>query len=402
MTHPAQRHTLTTLSIAQVVGGIGNGAGLAVGSLIVKDVSGSTGWSGMAVVMITLGAAAFTLPLARLAVVRGRRPALTTGWLAGAAGAAVTVAGANLDSLPLTLAGMGLFGASTAANLQSRFAAVDLADGAQIGRSLSLVVWSTTVGAVIGPNLTGPGARIAGELGIPSLAGPMVFSAIGFACAGLLISAMLRPDPLLLAGGTHTGDSTPRMRGVTQHLHGSTLAGVVTVCTAHAVMVSVMAMTPVHMLDHGASLRIIGLTISLHIAGMFAFSPVMGWLNDRWGSARTIIGGQSVLLAAVFVAGTSGASEVRITIGLFLLGLGWSASLIAGSALLSRDLTPTTRPSVQGFADMSMNLSGAAGGLVAGVVVAGWSFGVLNAAAALLTIPIVILLARQARDPQNV
>lgn len=397
MTHPNQRRTLGVLSAAQVVGGIGNGAGLAVGSLIVKDISGSTAWAGMAVVMITLGAAAFTIPLARLAIAYGRRPALTLGWIAGALGAAVTVAGSGLGSLEVVLLGLGLFGASTAANLQSRFAAVDLADASLIGRSLSLVVWSTTIGAVIGPNLTGPGATLAGALDLPELAGPMIFSAASFFGAGLLTNILLRPDPLLTATEAQpTGAPVSQgLRGVGAHLHGSTLAGVVTVCSAHAVMVAVMAMTPVHMQDHGSSLNIIGLTISLHIAGMFAFSPAMGWLNDRWGSARTIIMGQGVLLAAVLVAGTSGRSETQITVGLVLLGLGWSASLIAGSALLNRDLNASSRPAVQGFSDLSMNLSGAAGGLLAGLVVSGWGFGTLNAAAAVLTVPVLLVTTRR-------
>lgn len=396
-----QRRILKTLAASQIVGGIGNGAGLAVGSLIVKDVSGSSGWAGMATVMLTLGAALFTLPLAALASRAGRRPSLAIGWLLGASGAVTTIAGAEWSSLIVTLLGLVLFGASTAANLQSRFAAVDLAEPGQIGRSLSLVIWSTTIGAVIGPNLTGPGAAIAGRLGIPDLAGPLVFSAIGFFCAGILIFVALRPDPLVEAGGGD-GSSRSGLRAAWPHVHGSTLAGILTVASAHAIMVAVMAMTPVHMQDHGAALRIIGLTISLHIAGMFALSPVMGWLSDRWGTHQMILLGQSILLIAVFTAGTAADSTTQITAGLILLGLGWSASLIAGSALISTSLmntalAPEVRPAVQGLSDLVMNLAGAGGGLMAGLVMAGWGFGTLNAAAAILTLPVVFVIVAARR-----
>ncbi len=387
---PAQRRIVRVLSAVQVIGGIGNGAGLAVGALLVKDVSGSSGWSGMAVVMLTLGAAAFTIPMASIASRRGRRPALTLGWLFGASGAATTVLGAELDSLPVVLLGLVLFGASTAANLQSRFAAVDRAQPAQIGRALSLVVWSTTVGAVIGPNLTGPGATVAEQVGIPDLAGPMLFSAAGFAIAGLMTFALLRPDPLVYAA-----DAVPAARGIRAalpHIRGLTLTAILAIAASHAVMVSVMALTPVHMQDHGSSLDIIGLTISLHIAGMFALSPVMGWLSDRWGAGQTILLGQSILLLATFVAGTSGHSEGQIMLGLTLLGIGWSASVIAGAAMLSASLDVSVRPLVQGVSDLSMNLAGAFGGLLAGVVVATTGFGTLNAAAAVLTIPVVALV----------
>lgn len=384
-----QKRIVRVLVLVQVVGGIGNGAGLAVGALLIKDITGSSGWSGMAVVMLTLGAAAFTVPLSSLAARAGRRPALTLGWLSGATGAAVTVLGAEASSLPITLVGLVLFGGSTAANLQSRFAAVDRAEPAQIGRSLSIVVWSTTVGAVIGPNLTGPGASFAQKVSVPDLAGPMIFSAAAFGIAGLLTFALLRPDPLVHS----TGTPAPRgMRAALPYVRGRTLTAMWAIASSHAVMVAVMALTPVHMEDHGAALKVIGLTISLHIAGMYALSPVMGWLSDTWGPDRTILVGQSILLLAVFVSGTSGGSEVQITIGLTLLGIGWSASVIAGAAKLTHSLEVSTRPVVQGLSDLVMNLAGALGGLVAGIIVAASGFGTLNAAAAVLTIPVIALV----------
>ena len=387
---PAQRRIVFVLALVQVIGGIGNGAGLAVGSLLIKHVSGSSGWAGMATVMLTVGAAAFTIPLSSIAARSGRRPALTLGWLSGASGAFVTVIGAKADSLPIVLLGLVLFGASTAANLQSRFAAVDRADPRQIGRALSLVVWSTTVGAVIGPNLTEPGASLAGAVGIPDLAGPLLFSAIGFALAGVLTLILLRPDPLI-----HRADAVRAPRGVRAalpHLRGRTLTAVFAIASSHAVMVAVMALTPVHMQDHGAALTLIGLTISLHVAGMYGLSPVMGRLSDGWGAERTILLGQSILLAAVFVAGTSGRSDGQIMTGLVLLGVGWSASVIAGAAMLTASLDVAARPVVQGFSDLAMNLAGAAGGLAAGIVVAISGYGTLNAAAAVLTVPVIALV----------
>ncbi|MGI9085933.1 MAG: MFS transporter [Aeromicrobium sp.] len=385
-----QRRIVTVLASVQVVGGIGVGAGIAISALVVKDVTGSSGWAGMAVVMMTLGTAAATVPLAAVAVRSGRRPALTLGWLLGSVGAVLTVLGSELESLPLVLLGLLLFGSATAANLQSRFAATDRADPAQVGRSLSLVVWSTTVGAVIGPNLTGPGADVARRLGVPDLAGPLLFSIVTFALAALMTFLFLRPDPLVRTEGTATQPGG--LRAAIPHVRGTALVAVYAIATAHAVMVAVMALTPVHMEDHGSSLRVIGLTISLHIAGMFALSPLMGWLSDRWGAARTILLGQSTLVVAVAVAGTSGSSDLQITIGLTLLGIGWSASVIAGSTLLSTSVDVSVRPAVQGFSDLALNLAGALGGLLAGLVVAWQGFGTLTAAAGALTIPVILVV----------
>ena len=387
-----QQRIVRVLTVVQVVGGIGNGAGISVGALLIKDVSGSSGWAGMAVVMLTLGAAAFAVPLSSLAARAGRRPALTLGWASGAMGAALTIAGAQTRFLPLLLVGLLLFGASSAANLQSRFAAVDRAEPARVGRTLSLVVWSTTVGAVAGPNLTGPGASFARTLGLPALAGPMLFSTAAFAVAALVTFALLRPDPLVHASKAAASPPHRGVRAAVPFLRGRTLVAVLTIAASHAVMVAVMALTPVHMQDHGAGLEIIGLTISLHIAGMYALSPVMGWASDRWGPDRVILAGQAILLMAVAVAGTSGESEVRITIGLTLLGVGWSASVIAGAAMLSSSLAVGDRLVVQGFSDLAMNLAGATAGLLAGGVVALSGFGTLNAAAAVLTVPVAAMV----------
>lgn len=397
MTSP-QRRIVTVLSLVQVIGGIGNGAGLAIGALLIEDISGSEGWAGLATVALTLGAALFTIPLSTLAARRGRRPALTAGWWLGSLGAGCAVAAATLTSLPLALGGLMLFGASTAANLQSRFAAADRAEPARIGRAISIVVWSTTVGAVTGPNLTGPGAAVADRVGVPQLAGPMLFSVLAFALAGLVTWLFLRPDPLIATGRPTDGSSRGSVRRALPHVRGRAAVAVFAVASSHAVMVAVMALTPVHMQGHGSALHIIGLTISLHIAGMYALSPALGWLADRIGPEFTILLGQAILVAATVLAGTAGHSEARITAGLILLGLGWSASVIAGAALLTRTVEHEVRPLVQGFSDLTMNLAGAAGGLLAGLVVASFGFGALNAAAALLTIPVAVAVLSSRRS----
>jgi MFS family permease len=395
-----QRRIVTVLSVTQVVGGLGNGAGIAISSLVVKDVSGSSGWAGMAVVMLTLGAAAVTVPLAGVAVRGGRRPALTLGWLLGAGGAVLTVLGSEFQSLPLVLLGLLLFGSGTAANLQSRFAATDRADPSQVGLALSLVVWSTTIGAVAGPNLTGPGASVARQVGVPDLAGPVLFSVVAFALAGLMTFVFLRPDPLVRLEDAAKPPSG--VRAALPHVRGTTAVAVYAIASSHAVMVAVMALTPVHMEDHGSSLQIIGLTVSLHIAGMFALSPVMGWMSDRWGSARTILLGQCTLIVAVAVAGTSRGSDLQITIGLIMLGLGWSASVIAGAAMLTRSVETSARPAVQGLNDLAMNMAGAFGGLLAGLVVAWQGYGTLTAAAGALTLPVIVLVLSGRRVAQVV
>jgi len=132
------------------------------------------------------------------------------------------------------------------------------------------------------------------------------------------------------------------------------------------------------------------LTISLHIAGMFAFSPIFGWLADQRGRVTTIVIGQALLAAAALTAGTSGDSEPRLMVGLFLLGLGWSAGLVAGSTLLAESVPLAARTRVQGSSDLVMNLVGAAGGGLSGVLLGLIGFGGLSAVMGAMVLPTLV------------
>nr|WP_083678435.1 MFS transporter [Nocardiopsis sp. CNR-923] len=389
--------------LTQVVGGLGMGAMLAVGALIARDLTGSDAWSGMATTMITLGAAVFALPLASVAARRGRRPGLALGWALGGAGSSVVIAATVLEWFAPFLAGMVLIGAGTATNLQARHAAADLAGPDTRGRDLSIVVWATTVGAVLGPNLIGVGGRVAAAVGLPELLGPALFTTAGFVLGAVLTFLLLRPDPLLVGaeGGTGVGvpDAAPVRRSPLAGLaevgrSPRAVLAIVGIVASHTVMVAVMTMTPVHMSHHGAALTVVGLTISLHIAGMYALSPLVGWLTDRLGRVPVLLAGQGVLLAAVAIAGTAGDDEARVTLGLVLLGLGWSFGLVSGSTLLAESVSDEARPRVQGLSDLLMNLGGASAGAVSGVVLTQAGFGGLNLFAALFTLPVVVLAVR--------
>src|SRR6185503_3499251 len=163
----------------------------------------------------------------------------------------------------------------------------------------------------------------------------------------------------------------------------------------------VMSMTPVHIRDAGAdtetTLRIVGVVLSFHIAGMYAFAPVTGWLADRYGRRPIIVGAAAILLAACVVAGTAGHETTRLGVGLMLLGLGWSGTLVGGSTLLSESVPDDVRPSVQGLSDLTMGLAGATAGALAGPIVQLSAYPTLTAVAAAATLPLAVLALRPAR-----
>lgn len=398
-----QRRTVRVLCTSQVLGGVGVATGIAMGGLLAEQIAGTAAVAGLAVTSSVVGAALIAVPISRIMSRSGRRPGLATGYAVAVLGAAILVLAASIGSLSLVLAGMFLFGAGTTANYQARYAAADLATPQRRGRALSLVVWATTVGAVLGPNLAAPTGRYAESLGLPTLAGPFLASALLFGLGAVFVSAMLRPDPLVLARQLSVDAGEPRaarlsirqsLAVVTSTVDGR--LGLVAVVTSHAVMVAVMVLTPVHLGHGGASLTVIGLVISIHIAGMFAFSPVVGLLADRLGRRPTILIGALILAVALMLAGTAPADgATQLGIGLFLLGLGWSFGLIAGSTLVTEAVPAGVRPDVQGATDLVMGLCAGAAGAAAGPIVAWGGYGVLNAAAGVLVLPLLVLAVRR-------
>ncbi|MEU3165577.1 MFS transporter [Streptosporangium sp. NPDC006930] len=398
-----QRRTLTVLSAAQISGGIGVAVGLTFSSVTVRELSGSTALSGLAGTATVLGAALLALPTAKSSGRSGRRAGLTLAYGCALLGCLVSLLAVALGSWPLLLAGLVLFGAASAGNLASRYAATDLSPPGHSARHLSLVVWATTVGSVAGPNLAEPAERFSTGLGMPSGSGPFAVALVSFAIALGIIVVALRPDPLLLArsassdaspdsdtpapGPAPSGKGAGTFRTAWRVLRGTPVAAraLVAIAVSHTAMVSIMSMTPVH-LDHGGSTyTVIGIVISLHIAGMYVLSPVVGWLADRVGRTTVLVAGMGLLLAAAVLAGGAGAHDVtQVAIGLLLLGLGWSFGLISGSAMLSEAVPLEHRTPVQGLSDLLMNVCGAAGTVIAGVIVGGLSYGVLGAAVAVM------------------
>jgi MFS family permease len=389
-----QSKTVKVLAGGQALGGFGLGATLSVGAIMAVELSGSTAWSGAAATLSTLGSAFSAIPLANLAYRKGRRIALASGAALAIFGASAMILAAATRSFPIELIALFMLGAGSAVSLQARFAATDLPLNRPKAKDLSLVVWATTLGAVIGPNLIAPGEAFGLSIGMPHLAGPFLFTIAAQLGSTLVFWIGLRPDPLIVArdlAGLNEKRKNPGFKAAIEVIRAVPLAGyaVLTIALSHMVMVSVMSMTPAHLSAEGHSLSDVGLTISLHIAGMYAFAPVFGWLSDKFGPRKTIVLGQLVFIASLVVAGLGQSDFLMVIIGLFLLGIGWSASTVSASALLSQALGVEQRTKVQGFSDSLMNFSGAFGGAVSGTILATYSFSGLNAAALL---PVVLIV----------
>ncbi|WP_182103678.1 MFS transporter [Niallia taxi] len=391
------KRTLFIVSISQVFGGAGLAAGVTVGALLAQQMLGTNAYAGLPSALFTLGSAGAALFVGRLSQRYGRRIGLTTGFIIGGLGAIGVIISAIINSIILLFISLLIYGAGTATNLQARYAGTDLATSKQRATAVSMTMVFTTFGAVAGPNLVNVMGNIASSISIPSIAGPFILAAAAYILAGLVLFLLLRPDPLIIARNLAvtnevnksvltTSENTEDKRGI--------FVGAAIMVMTQIVMVAIMTMTPVHMSHHGHGLGAVGVVIGFHIGAMYLPSLITGFLVDKLGRAfMAIASGITLLLAGLISAFAPADSMLLLIIALSLLGLGWNFGLISGTALIVDSTEMTTRAKRQGTVDVLIALSGAAGGALSGMIVAGSSYATLSligGVISLLLIPVVI------------
>ena len=397
-----RRRSLWSLVAGVALGSTGHIAAATVATIVAQDIAGDTAWSGAPGASVVLGAALGAVLLSQVMVRRGRRVGLAAGYGVGLAGALLATLAVVLVSLPLLLIGTALIGFGNASNQLSRYVAADLFPAERRASALGTVVWGATVGAIIGPNLAAPAASLAATIGLPDLAGAYFVPIIFVGAAGLLTLVALRPDPYALADVSSRHDAVGSARSTGTSLRSvmarpNVPVAIVALITVQVVMVLIMTMTPLHMTEHHHDLAAVGIVISGHTFGMFGLSPISGRLTDRLGSVPVILAGLVIsAFASILAAGAPGEGGVLLFVALFLLGYGWNLGYVAGSALLTQDLSLAERTRVQGLTDGLIWSSAAAASLGSGVVVAAASYAALGLlGAGLVVVPVLLILARR-------
>lgn len=403
------KQTLKIVVIAQILGGAGLAAGITVGALIAQDMLGSESYAGLPAALFTLGSALSAYLVGRFSQTYGRRIGLSSGFIVGGIGAIGVILATLFNNVIFLFLALFVYGAGTSTNLQARYAGSDLATEKQRGMAVSIAMVSTTLGAVVGPNLVTPMGKFASVLGIPELAGPFILAAVAYLAAGITFFIYLRPDPLLVAkaiaeekrrsqlnktGKTADIEETYNRLGV--------VVGALVLVISHFVMVAIMTMTPVHMKNHGTGLTAVGLVISLHIAAMYLPSLGTGVLVDRIGRmAMVIASGVTLMISGIMAAIVPGDSVVWLTVALILLGVGWNFGLISGTAIIIDSTTISIRARAQGAVDVWVAIGGTGASLLSGIIVAYSSYaflGVVGMTMSLVLIPLIIWLRYRTKD----
>ncbi|MYG91588.1 MAG: MFS transporter, partial [Acidimicrobiia bacterium] len=236
------------------------------------------------------------------------------------------------------------------------------------------------------------GGMVEESLGTP-YGGAFLLAIVGFLLCWLIFWAALRPDPSRVAVTGQPGPSVKYSVGSALRLPAVQVA-ILAVLSAQAAMVLVMTATPLRIEDGGYGLGVVGLVISTHGVGMFAFAPLVGRLVDRIGHLPALGLGVLMTWGSLLLSGSAPYDGyVLLTAGLFLLGLGWCFCFVAGSSMLFAAAPPQVRQVVEGVADGVTWSTVMVGSVGAGLLMNAIGYSRLNVVAAVPMLVIVFLVA---------
>ena len=401
--HTGTRRNRRALWATGLLGGLAQSLAGSGGALLVAEVTGSSTWAGSPQAALMAGAAGAAVGLSWLTRVHGRRRALAIGMATAIAGCVLVAFAAVVESLALVVMGSLLIGSGTTATMLTRYAAADLGADNRRGKAMASLLTAITVGAVAGPNLLAPTTELAKLAGWPRLAGPYLGAALAFAAASIVLSrhewrSMPGNPPLPIVNIMTAATPVPALP-----LGRRGLAALGVLSLSNLVMVVVMTMAPLQLHHLGSSPTSIGFVVSLHIAGMFAPSPVSGWLTDRIGVPRTAaLAGAGLGAACWWAVGAETVAELALA--MMVLGIGWNLALLSGSALLTAGVETNQRPHREKWGELGMGLAAGGGVAASGSAMAAGGYPLVagtGLAIALLVLPVAALTSRQAHQPST-
>ncbi len=368
----------------------------AVLSLTFVLVTGFRSLLGLGPAIYLAASALSALPVGRAMDRFGRVPVVATGFVLGSLGCVVTAAGTHWESTVAVVAGFVLVGVSGSVTLLIRTAAGDMYPPERRARGISLVLFGSVFGAVLGPAVFGPlfsGKDVAAStLTVPWLA------AAGMSLVACALVLTVRPDPKVIAERISAGRQEPAPSAAAPLSEivrrPGVLPAMLAAVASFGVMVSVMNLTGYVVVDHhhhaqGSVFPIIG----AHVLGMYALVLVIGRLIDRVGRRPALVGGLAVMaVSCVALMWVEGVPMTAVL--LFGLGLGWNLSFVSATAQLVDASAPAERGKLLGFTDLVSGLSGATLALVGGVALDVLGVTALAIGATLLALAPAVFLAR--------
>lgn len=370
------RLLLILMAVATAIGAAGLAAGGTAGAVLGAQLGGP-GAAGLPVGLLVVGSAGGALFISRYTRAGRRGLGLMYGYLLGAAGALIVIVAASGRSLPVLLIGSVVLGVANSAIFLTRYAAREAGEESGRGRALGTVFFATAIGAAISPMLLEPSGTVARSAGLPALSGMYLVAVVAFGTAALIFAAISSPR----APWSGSVLSRPGTGPVTRSQLRAALLdtririAITALAGANFIMVGIMAVAPVQMMMHGKGLEAVGVMIAIHVAGMFAPSPLSGYLADRLGPVTVVLAGCVMSLAAC-VAGLFASEQNSLAMAghLLAVGVGWNFGVVGGSTLLAAAIPDALRSHAEAVGEVVLGIAAAVAAPAASVTAASYGY----------------------------
>ncbi len=373
-----KRNTII-LALSQALVGAGTQLVPTLAPILSVELLGSAAAVGAGIAIIGISRLIVAYPLGKLMDTYGRRAGLALGMAIAIIGTILTGLSAVWHSFPLFVIGMLVFGMGMGAAQQLRLAAADMYPPSRRAQGLGYVLTGSLLGALGGPLVIKAAEYVSPGLSLPPLATPWLIVPV-LILPTLLLILFMRPDPKDIAmhldqyypgykPDVPAKDAKPGPTGARVFLRDyPKLVAVVASFGAQGTMSMVMAMTSLALAYHGHSLAAISASVSVHVIGMFGFSIPLGKLADAIGRRILLFMGIFAAIIGTMLVPSSPEYWV-ITLGTFMVGLGWSCVNVASTAVIADTTQPYERGRAIGTNDAFSSAAGIVLPLLAGPLV---------------------------------
>jgi MFS family permease len=400
-----RRNTLL-LASTQALVGIGQQLTPALGAIMVERLLGSVALAGLSTSLLNVSRLVVAYPVGWAADTYGRKVPMLAGHVLSASGAVTVGMSMVLQSFPVFVLGVLLFGTGAGAIQQLRLAAADMYPPARRAEGLGYVLTGSLVGAVVAPGLVSGAQWLAPSAGLDPIAMAWLMVPL-VVLPSLFLVTRIRPDPRDIAANlaayypTYQGmlypsrpaDGSAPAEGLRTWIrHYPLMTAFITNFGAQGTMSLMMAMTSLALAHHGHVLPAISLSVSIHVVGMFGFSVPVGRLSDRYGRRSMMLLG-TTMLALGSVLLSSSHDWLPITGGTFLVGLGWCFVTVSSTALIADVVGPLNRGRAVGTSDSFSSAGAILLPVLGGPFVEMFDLGVLAIiGVGLMVVPFVLVL----------
>lgn len=299
----------------------------------------------------------------------GRRSGFALGSFLTAVGALVASYALFFNSFEFLCAGHLFMGAGWASFQYFRFAAAEIVDAKWRPVSISLLLTSGLVAAIIGPQIF---VLTKDAMAPISFAGAY-FAIVGISLVGVVPLAWVRIPPP--GRSTESGKKGTKALGLALR-RPPVRRAIATASVSQGIMVFLMIPTPIAIVACGFTDILASDVVRWHIVAMFAPSFFTGFLIQRFSASVIAICGIAVLFAAATIAAL-GLSAAHFYIALIVLGIGWNFGFIGATSMLADAVSEEEKAMVQGANDTIIALVSTICAFAAGLVMAGFGWIIL-------------------------